>query len=60
MENKKKSIELKQLILSELWEFCEKEFLVDFENDYIKGQDYNKGLSDRTECFVEHLIKIIK
>ena len=49
--------ELKNLILNKLWDFCEKEFGADFENDHIIGKGYKNGLSDRTELFVENLIK---
>ena len=51
--------QIKQLILNKLWDFCEKEFGADFENDYIKGKGSKTGLSDRTEVFVDHLIKSI-
>ena len=50
---------LKNIILNELWDFCEKEFKADFENDYIQGYGSKTGMSDRTEIFVEHLIKVI-
>lgn len=53
------SFRLKQIILKELWDFCEVEFGADFENDYITGKGSKTGLSDRTDVFVEHLIKSI-
>lgn len=53
------SFRFKQLILNELWDFCETEFGADFENDYVTGLGYKFGLSDRTDIFVEHLIKTI-
>jgi hypothetical protein len=43
--------ELKQVILSELWSFCEKEFNADFEADYIHGYGSKTGMSDRTDEF---------
>jgi hypothetical protein len=51
--------EIKQLILTELWAFCEKEFNADFEEDYINGYGSKMGMSDRTDKFAEHLAKKI-
>jgi hypothetical protein len=51
--------ELKQVILSELWKFCEKEFDADFEADYINGYGSKSGMSDRTDKFAGTLAKKI-
>ena len=51
--------ELKQEILNKLWDFCEKEYGADFENDYVRGYGCRNGLSDRTDIFAEHLTKEI-
>jgi hypothetical protein len=51
--------ELKTTIQTEIWSFCEREFRADFEDDYVLGRGSNNGMSDRTELFVDHLIKII-
>jgi hypothetical protein len=54
--NKKQNFfELKEFLLSKLWDFCEKEFGADFENDYIRGYGCRNGMSDRTDVFTEHL-----
>jgi hypothetical protein len=50
---------IKQLILTELWDFCEKEFKADFEEDYINGYGSKTGMSDRTDKFAERLAKKI-
>ena len=55
----KKEKNIKNIILTSLWDFCEKEFNADFENDYINGVGVKKGLSDRTEKFTENLCKKI-
>jgi hypothetical protein len=52
---KQQSPELKQVILSELWKFCEKEFNADFEEDYINGYGSKTGMSNRTEKFAGDL-----
>jgi hypothetical protein len=52
-------LETKQLILSELWAFCEKEFKADFEQDYINGYGSKTGMSDRADKFAERLAKKI-
>ena len=54
-----KKIDVKQLILSEMWNFCEKEFNADFEVDYINGYGSKTGMSNRTEKFAEQLEKKI-
>ena len=51
--------ELKQIILSEIWGFCEKEFNADFEADYINGYGSKTGMSDRTDKFAGVLAKKI-
>jgi len=51
--------QIKQFILTEIWDFCEKEFKADFENDYVLGKGSNTGMSDRTELFAEYLSKEI-
>jgi hypothetical protein len=51
--------ETKQLILSELWAFCEKEFKADFEQDYINGYGSKTGMSDRADKFAERLAEKI-
>jgi hypothetical protein len=56
---KQKTSELKQVILSELWNFCEKEFNADFEADYINGYGCKTGMSDRTDKFAGALAKKI-
>ena len=56
---KQQSPELKQIILSELWSFCEKEFSADFEADYINGYGSKTGMSDRTDEFAGVLAKKI-
>jgi len=56
---KEKSTELKKLILSELWVFCEKEFNADFEADWINGYGSKTGMSDRSEEFSKTLEKKI-
>ncbi len=49
---------MKGVILNDVWAFCEKEFKADFEEDSIGGK-FKKGLSDRTEKFVNELVKKI-
>jgi hypothetical protein len=56
---KQQPVELKQVILSELWSFCEKEFRADFEEDYISGYGSKSGMSDRTDKFAGALAKKI-
>lgn len=56
---KQEPSQLKQVILSELWNFCEKEFRADFEADYINGYGSKTGMSDRTDKFAEALAKKI-
>lgn len=56
---KQQPTELKQIILSELWSFCEKEFNADFEEDYINGYGCKTGMSDRTDKFSGDLAKKI-
>lgn len=51
--------ELKQVILSELCNFCEKEFNADFEEDWINGYGSKTGMSDRTDKFSDSLAKKI-
>jgi hypothetical protein len=59
--NKKQNFEnLNQIILSELWKFCEKEFNADFEEDYINGYGRKTGMSNRTEKFSKSLTKKMK
>lgn len=56
--NKKQNSEnLNQIILSELWKFCEKEFNADFEEDWINGYGSKTGMSKRTEKFSKSLTK---
>jgi|LakMenEpi03Aug12_release.lakeMendotaPanAssembly.Ray.scaffolds.fasta_scaffold345887_3 hypothetical protein len=57
--NKLNFHELKQEILNKLWDFCEKEYGADFENDYVRGYGCRNGMSDRTDVFAEHLTKEI-
>lgn len=52
-------MEINQIILSELWKFCEKEFNADFEADWINGYGNKAGMSDRTEKFAKMLEKKI-
>lgn len=50
-----KKTESKNIILWNLWEYCEKEFKADFENDYINGYGSKTGMSERVEKFANKL-----
>lgn len=56
---KKEGLDFKSTILLELWDFCEKEFNADFEEDWINGYGSKTGMSNRTEKFAEKLSKKI-
>jgi len=58
-DKKHQAVDMKQLILSELWVFCKKEFNADFEEDWINGYGGKTGMSDRSEKFSELLAKKI-